>query len=442
MRAPAWRASYLAAFLAFGCGEPTSTSPSLPMPSWSAPRIVASVPGGSVAVARTAGHGDSVLALWALNVAFDPSVYVSRLGADSAWQPPLRLGPSVSSQAQVGVDRAGRAVAAWLGPHPDPRSTGPWPCVWTASSDTAGNWTDAVPLACDVTRIHLAVGPAGDAAVVWSSPSDPQSSTSSRSDLWTARYRPGEGWSDLHALAVGLRTLFGEAVVFEVAVDETGVAAVAWDERPGPDASGRIHLATGRAGEQWSMSVLFGPAPGVRNPSVAFEAPGIPVVVWHGAARSVQWMRVTAGTNVPNTLNSDVGDSCIRITGSGRGASIVTSWRSEDPPGLWAASLQGGPPEELRGLQPRAIQFCPLAAMDEAGNAVVAWEEAPPGSSGEVWASVRRGPNGAWSQATPLSDQAAAPTATIANGVAYVVWRTRNLQDVGAVVESRRRVSF
>jgi hypothetical protein len=408
----------------------------MPSPQWSAPRTVAFLQ-FAFTVPRIAGLGDSVVGIW--DQMAQDGVQVSRLGADSVWQPAHRIGPSDSTQASVGVDRAGRAVAAWVGPDPEPMPTRLRQCVWGASSDSAGNWTDAVPLACDVFFLRLAVGPAGDAAVVWSSRFDPEPPTgSSRSSLWSARYRPDEGWSDLRAITFGLRpsSVFDQAD-FGVAMDENGVAAVAWDELPGRFDSARIHLATGRAGEPWRMSILFGPGSGLRDARVAFESPGIPVVAWRGVGGGVQSMRVTAGTNFPNTITSNSGDTCIRIAGSGRGTSTVTWWRQDAADGIWAASLQGGPPEQLRGFPRQGVRFCPVVAVDEAGNAVIAWEEHSTERAGEVWASVRRGPTGAWSQAALLADEGGSPTVAIAKDVAYVVWRSDH-QDASVTLEESR----
>jgi hypothetical protein len=414
------------------CGD-TGTAPSPDDTSgvpWSAPRTVATLPPTSLVAPRIAGRGSAVVAVWAVERApGELGIESSRLVAN-AWTPTVRLGPGapVLAEPVVGIDDAGRAVAAWVGPDPDPAPTRFRECLWVASTDPSGAWSEAEPIACDVEAVRLAVSPRGDALVAWSSPFYRNDALP---NLWTARRPTGGPWSDLRRAGAGR----GMDTTFSVAIDANGLGAVAWAQGSGLDDDLAIFLATGYAGEDWNVRTIVPGAPNQRRARVAFEIPAVPVVAWQGIGGGIRAVRVTDSISVQQ-LTSNIDDTCLAAAGSGAGASALSWWRLNDSPGIFAAFGSGGrwEPERVRGFPSQSPLACPAIAMDGIGNAVVAWRERSAVRGGEVWATARYGGVASrWLAATRLDPVGEDPAVAIADGVAYVVRRSGLFDDPGGV---------
>ena len=356
---------------------------------------------------------------------------VARLAADGRWSIADGPGAISASSPRAGVDVLGRAVLAWSALLPDDLR---FRCAWAATAAPSGEWSPGRVLGCGVNEIGLAVGPSGHALVTWS--------WSNTNGLVAVPYDPAAGWQDVYALTNGDRV----PPSFDAAVDENGMYAIAWHERPEPNDGGSITLALAR-GPALTILPLTDLFPSQLDPRVAFESPGVAVLTWSGGiGQGVQAGRFGANGGFRTSITEDANDTCPEVAGSSRGASVIVWARQNSAFGLLRARGVYAAPGAAGQWEPRAIAsghalapFCPQVAMDADGNAAVAWEERDSaGATPEIWVTTRPAGTSEWGAPVRLAVGGMHPSIAIASGVAYVVWVT----EAGDLIqESRLRLT-
>jgi hypothetical protein len=234
----------------------------------------------------------------------------------------------------------------------------------------------------------------------------------------------------------------------ELALAENGRAVVVWDREVGPDCATApaslscVHIVDAVArepGAAWGPPVELG-RPGVGSlPRVAVNPAGDAVVSWiHdiGADRVLQatYRHGPAGTwPEPNDLSAvaeRIREHHVALDGGG---DAVAAWAELGGGGFFrvevevrsAASGVWGAPIRL-STAGSAVLAGPSLAVDEAGRALVAWDE-----DGTIRVARGSAASGSWEQPVTISTPGTAPSAALdADGAAIVVWTS------GASVEA------
>ncbi len=344
--------------------------------TWSAPVIVAS------------GNFDSQLDL-AVNAAGTAVAIWSRFTdsatvVDSAfktpggsWSAPVPVsdGTNDAEDPRVVVDAAGDTVATWLedtGPaqvlrYSTRTATGPWSATDDVSVPDDGSSTD---------HYDLTITPSGQATAAW------EFSHIADGHMVQSAVRPAGGtFGDPVRISAAGITITG---VPSVAVNANGVAIVAWHQDIGTE---QVKSATRAATGVWSGVQSVSAAGGWNlDPDVVIDAAGTSTAVWvrnqSMQPGKIQFStRPAGGTwSAPQDLDTPtIGyeSPALAIDPSGRitAAYVVNNPSGNDsisattraPGGAWTA------PVPLSSLPSGTNGRSPDVAMDDAGQAVVAW---------------------------------------------------------------------
>jgi hypothetical protein len=117
----------------------------------------------------------------------------------------------------LGMDGDGNVVAVWR------RSAGDMHEIWSNGYSVDSGWSDAVKISSGVGvswGANIAVNRAGDAVAAWSH----DSGGDGVNLVWTNRYTPGTGWGDAE-LVHPTTQAYNQA---EVVIDGEGNAIVVW----------------------------------------------------------------------------------------------------------------------------------------------------------------------------------------------------------------------
>lgn len=347
---------------------------------------------------------------------------IARAGA-SGWQPPQKIsGPaSPNGGMDVGLDRAGNAVAAWLS-----MSCGQSSCVraarlpvgetkWAPAQTIA---TAGFPRSTHNYRPEVGQDRRGQPLVVWSEGSG--SNRSIRASSF-ARGRWARPWI--------LKRLTGDysSELLRLVTNERGNAALAWvnipltARRPGfVEASARL-----RSGRWLPTQVLSEGG----EPSVAIDRAGNAVAVWPGRnmiasailrAGSSYWSR-------PRVLGRG---ACPRVAADGRG-NFVAAWAGHNSVEVAirrARSGAWGPTQVVAATR----VYCgsergPSLAVGRGGMIALAWSTqlGVPGGSGRIQATRLRPADGQWEPPRIISRSGHAISQSIAidhRGTIFVIW--------------------
>ncbi|MFA9273192.1 MAG: hypothetical protein ACEQSX_21135, partial [Baekduiaceae bacterium] len=223
--------------------------------------------------------------------------------------------------------------------------------------------------------LAVAVGPRGDALVVWGDDAG----------LWT-RYRPPAGTLE-PKVRIGAVASLGENVA-ALDIDAAGVAVVAW----AADEDGRLRVRSRDATGSWQPEQTLGDR-GAFRPALALADNGRAVLTWRQhAGRQPNGTRIAVST---------------REAGAPFGRAIVV------------AGIQRNPAE-------------PITAMNERGDAVVAWIETHRRRRGDTAFSIHgvfRAATGPFSRPVRLSRmEAAGPQAAVLPSGRMVLAWTDNVE--------------
>jgi len=196
--------------------------------------------------------------------------------AARTWLSPVRLAPpaATSEGADVGVDAAGNAVAAWV------RDGG----VQVAERPVGGNWSvprDFAPPGSDARELRVQVNARGDALVVWSE--------TVAGGAHVARYRSrpaGLGFGATRTLSQG------GVSDLDAELNASGAAVVSWLREGAVEAVVRRH-----AGDQFSLPRPLSTEPSLALASAGIDAAGNATVVWRRYVGDVAHVESSAFVN-------------------------------------------------------------------------------------------------------------------------------------------------
>jgi hypothetical protein len=234
--------------------------------------------------------------------------------------------PSVSYTSGIGV-------ALWQ--QFDGTRTRVWSARWTQGS----RWTGVnAPVLVDAgaagaSSPELAVDLEGNAFATWQQP-DP--SDAARLRVWASRYDASSTWADPVALDTSATSMRLAAVTADGKASPAGPNAFAvWRAQGGPD----VHASRyDRAGGRWSPPERIGGGvadPGERLLSVAADADGNALALWHDGAR-IRASRFTPGAGWDGELQVDTATAAtapvVRFDGAGNALAL---WIQQTGGGAW-----------------------------------------------------------------------------------------------------------
>jgi hypothetical protein len=316
----------------------------------------------------------NVTAVWQnglpLNTAVVQAAYKP---AGGSFGPPDDLSSPDASLLDLAVDHQGGAVAVW-------RSGAGG--IYAAYRAPGGSFSDEDLVSSGgVGAPRVAMGPAGDAVAIWTENDgdDDRVTTAFRApgeEFGPAQYRSADG---------------SEAHGGDVAMNAGGDAIAAWARNTG--AQYEIEVAGRPAGGAFGGTQLVSDPPNDAGPAeVALDDSRNTTVTWLQAdASAVQraW-HATAGPSSPfsdpQAASPDGVEASRSVVAAGPPGQAVLAFETDGSPDrAWASirrSLDAGFTES-RMLSPDDVTVGgPRAAMDNAGNALVAWigepDDAPP----------------------------------------------------------------
>jgi PKD domain len=293
--------------------------------TWSTQSTRLSPPGGLAVEPQLAlnAAGDAV-AVWTQVTGGNRTAEAAVRPAGGDWSTQaIQISPTgkQASEARVGLDARGEAVAIWRSD-----SAGARPAIETASRPVGGAWSTPPTGLSDPAFIandqpQLAVNPAGEAVAVWR-----VTKVGNRTFLEFAGRLPGRAWVPL-----GPADDIGSSP--QIAINPKGDAVAVWT---GNDPNGNvIEAALEPALGGWGAHPvkLSDPSTQADGPDVAIDAAGDTVAIWR---------RAEGGTTVIETASR-------RFSGA------------------WSA------PTKLTGPEPTSPEF-PQISLDAAGDGLAVWK--------------------------------------------------------------------
>jgi hypothetical protein len=351
------------------------------------------------------------------------------------WQPaqPISDATKQGSEAQVALDAAGDALVVWLSfdgseysilSASRPGLTGAWQAPVTIKN--LGATTVSEP------RPDLAVNAAGDAVVVWERPNG-------AATIVEAAIRTGAGgsWAAPETLSETAEGMHPP----EVGIDATGAATAVWE---GKAVDTVVDAAERPPQGKWEP---VGPLSKelANEPRIAVAANGDAVVVWERLeeqevveAVSRPGPKAAWGTPValtkPETGEGEPAGQQVAIDGAGRAVVAWSRYREIGAVNHDVVEASVGDvvtsawqkPVSLSSPAGKEVEEQPQVGVDEAGAALVVWEQATAGKQ-IVEAASGSAANGIWGPAVALSSQSPAAgdeaVALDAQGDGAAVWR-------------------
>jgi hypothetical protein len=342
-----------------------------------------------LAVDRSSGRG--VIAWTQTSSVVD--LYARVLDPAAGWGPAILLEnlPGVVGRISVGVDTGGNAMAVWSQIGPSVRFS-----IYASRYTTAGGWTTPVLLesnevvgTSDADPV-VAVTPAGDAVAVW------KRSTGTAGELWSNRYSPATGWGTASLLVAdaGAAQTLG---AHDLMADARGDAVLVWGQ--GDVVSGAIEngiwfkrfvsgvwqSSSTRVARPISLSQGV-----ISTPFLRMNAAGAALVAWVEFDTSLSVASAPAGAGFggvsvvrPAGMRTWADPPAIGIDSTSGGWAI---WSDPDTQSIGAAQLVTGsawsPSPALESFAEPSL--APALAVNESGNAVLAWSQLFPGSGTEI----------------------------------------------------------
>jgi hypothetical protein len=336
--------------------------------------------------------------------------------ASAEWSVPVRV--SAADRASYGspaaaVGPAGRALAAWIRtPAGSPRGAGR---AQLAERAAGRGWAGPRWLSGPGASMpRLAVNGRGDAAAAW---------LSGRLILAAVRRGPAGAW---RAARVGEAGAPVQDLL--VSLDQRGSPVAAWVERRGGGFGVRLATGVVPAGAPWTVRPARLTTPGPEPPALALSPGKGALAAWVSDDRVLAARTVAGAFERPVELSEpDAGPPGIALGGSG---SAIVSWSVRLPGGTPVLLAAGRPATAPRwsAAEDLGIGRAPVAAVNEVGDAVVAWGIGESGREQAVEASTRRR-GGLWRASTIVPPRdcgcllGAESAAMDGTGAAVVSWR-------------------
>lgn len=342
-----------------------------------------------LAVDRSSGRG----AIAWTQTTGSVDLYARVLDPSTGWGPAILIEnqPGVVGRISIGVDTSGNAVAVWSQIGPSTRfsiyasryaSVGGWTAPALLESNEVVGTSDADPV--------VAVTPAGDAIAVW------KRSTGTSGALWSSRYTAATGWSAASlvvtdagtAQTIGAHDLMadarGDAVLVWGQADVIGgvIENGIWFKR---FTSGVWQTSGTRVARPISLSQGV-----ISTPFLRMNAAGAALVAWVEFDTSLSVASAPAGAGFgsvsvvrPAGMRTWADPPAIGIDSSSGGWAI---WSDPDTQSIGAAQrVAGSAWSQSAPLESFSEpSLAPALAVNESGNAVLAWSQLFPGSGTEI----------------------------------------------------------
>ncbi len=364
-----------------------------PGTGWGTATFVEDDPGTAVSPSL-AVHGDgTAIAVWGQNDGTVYNVYASRYVPGTGWGTPVPIdnlsNSAASAFAQVEMDAAGNAFAAWV------QSDGTRANVWVNHYTVGTGWGFAEMIDTDNTasaeRARLGVGPAGHAVVAWKQ-SD---------NLWANRYDPTSGeWGTDEEIDTGIGMNFAEQP--SVAVDADGNATVVWSRFGTPSYSSSRRRST--PGGVWDAIEPLGDA---ASPSVAHDVvvdgDGIVTAFFgqfeSGVGYNGMAVRYVPGTGwgTPEPIEAfDTGSSYAVVGAIDAGGNVIAAWQQQLGSGFdvwinrYRVGVGFGTPVLVEADENGSTRDIGVAMAPNGAAAVTYYLFTTPPDDYDVWANVFR----------------------------------------------------
>jgi hypothetical protein len=307
--------------------------------------------------------------------------------------------------AQVAVDSAGNAVAAWEEAGPGPGAPGPdtvtsiWARIYTAGAGWAANQelleTDDTGNASGV-RIASSTdaGVVSQAVAVWDQTTVDLVRFGSSLNVWSNRFIQGVGWQT----AAQVDTTTNGARRPELAMNAEGDALAVWEQDIlGDQAIWASQFVPGATGSGWEMPILISGVNNVdqENPQVAISPGGNGLALYYTgqtALSSVRFLSDSGGWAFPKSVSGNAPNAKIAIDGKSNGLAVWerdTGARNSIIANRW---LGGGFGNTVGGIafswgteqvidgEGDVSSFSPQIGVDAERRALSIWEQ-----GGSIW---------------------------------------------------------
>lgn len=350
-------------------------------------------------------------------------VALSPAAALASWSPAVTVSPrggGVYGSPDGAVTASGDALVAWVRRAGAEDATGRVQVAWRHGPGR--RWVSGRVISGEgATAPRAAMDARGDAVVAW---------VTGRAILAALRRGPTGAWttSRVTSVAVGVQEI-------RVAMGVRGAPVVLWSERRGSGFAVRISTRPSpRAG--WSIRPAQIGTPGPAPPALALSPGSGALVAWIQGGQ-MRASRTTEGAFEPGRVVSAEDAAAPAVALSPGGAALAT----------WDVSLPGGssvvlgagrrdPGMDWGTADDLGIGRTPRAALNDRGDAVVAWSLGGPGEPQGIEASTRRR-GGEWQASTVVPRRtcrcslAVGRVAIDGTGDAVVGWRRDDGAGVG-----------
>jgi hypothetical protein len=332
----------------------------------------------------------------------------------SAWSPARRVSPfsavASATNAGVGVDARGDAIAVWTQGLSNATTGFRSEFTIYAASAHGGSERWSAPTALDgpgaVSRPEIAVAASGVAVAVWLRSVSGGVLTGEDNEVFAAVRSARGAWARAVSLGSEYELPFeGSATTNapgpQVAIDGAGAAIVVWQHRVGSRVVPEADVLASRT-MRWGLPKAIARSDAI-DPAVALDAAGDATVAWtapgDGVATSSR--RLTGGCSwtPPQTLlKAQAPLPFPQVAASPDGATMIV-WQ-----GPMRAAVRSSPGSQWQ----RSGALSPVsggigqAALDPAGDAVVAWEQPGPPYKYEVVRAARYVADGPTAAPKPL----------------------------------------
>ncbi|HWB69109.1 MAG TPA: PKD domain-containing protein [Solirubrobacterales bacterium] len=362
-------------------------------PTWLPPEDIAG-PTESITFPDVAvnPHGDAV-AIWPRDVGGETVIETLERPAGGEWSVPEVLSDPAEeepSQAHIGIDAAGNAVAVWA-------AFDAGFVIRTAFRPAGGDWSAPEDLSVYSARTpQLAMDAAGDAVAVWAGFDGVADEVT-----WAAVRPAGGEWLAPEELSVP-----GESDGFypQVAIDAAGNAIAVWQRFDLSDEA--VQAAVRTPSGDWSdPDVISSSGEDARTPKIAMNPAGAAIAAWSTVGGGIHAARRPAGGDwlAPDEVSSTGSDPALAVDSNGNAFALwpgpgslesILRVAMRPPGGNWS------PPQEL-SPEAETFQSYDLDASPAVG-VVATWTRGVSSTSHEVQAAIRP-PGGDWSSPQSLS---------------------------------------
>lgn len=296
---------------------------------WSTPVLIETDNAGHAYTPRiTIDAGGNAIAVWSQYDGTRNDIWANRYVAGTGWGTATLIEADNAGTAQlprVAMDSNGNAIAVWY------QFDGNRYNVWANRYAVGTGWGSATLIETDNTgnagSHSIAMDANGNAIAVWAQ------SDGTRYSVWANRYVAGSGWGTAALLETDNA---GDADPGPVVMDANGNAMVAWSQSDGT----RTNVWANRyvAGTGWGTATLIETdnAGDVSIPSIAMNAGGNAVAVWHqsdGTRTNIWANRYVAGTGwgTASLIETDnVGDAIYPSVVMAANGNAIATWLQWD----------------------------------------------------------------------------------------------------------------